>query len=1127
MRNKTNKMIFLLTLIISFVVCFILTIINLENIESKQAFAKEQEEMTLNSVSKNNIMLMGDKGRSDGAVLISGRNNYIDPFITYPISNFTDIHYIPNFNYFLANPKHHVNDGSDNKGGTCTTVAVQMLLGYNNYYKDRRIIPKTGNGRTFLNEDYGNLNYDPAIPRKPASGQGCARIGTEDGVYEEIFNRTVMSGVSGIGQAVGLVKDGAVSFINEFTPQVARKNISLTSGPIIVEKARADIDAGRPIVLGMAKLFQGNFHVVPAYGYAKLDGVDGFLVHYGWGDGATQVWVPKSWFGFQIKMEVNHQHNYSATNNNIKGMYKELKCTECGCTTIDTLYTTDDIGTTITGTKYTLPAEITIPKKINETPIVSISDKAFKNNTTLTGITFESGSSVQKIGDQAFSGCSGLTYLNLEYIPASVGESAFSNCDKLSTVYNCSGLTDIGAKAFQYCTNLTSVSAMDNLELIGVRAFAACSKLTSLPSLNNLQTIEDEAFQRCSALTRIALPTCLTSVGERAFAECSELNIVVDSKNPNYCADGNIFYDKNKTMIIAAGKINSDVVIPKSVKEIYPFAFDGNNNLSTLQIQSYITIDNFAFANCSSLNSVYIDLYSSPRLGINAFYNDNFVLFVPYDQQDYYRKLFAAYTQNIDSIKITVTFVDDGAVVKQHEVYYGSIIKEIVEYSKSGYIFDGWYDNEFFHGFKYINGHLWTSQEDMSLYLRWVSEATVNNYIRQFTRVGTHYIQNAYNSLRSTGLSIVDIPKYYQSTGNIAAGFKLYNDSMAFDRLNSMVVRPLTIIVGYTKTSVFKELEIINSWLDKCDNIVIMGNSLFTFLKAMYGDIGLAYAEDQYIEYAYEIMDKADQKGINLYFPRFVNTISSDCQNSCGLREINNIPLNEIPFTTMDYNYPESLLRVGGTLVTYGYPIFYPLDKLPNGGSTQVNNLLEEKCLDFVHYNEAIIPKDTGLFYVKDWLNLKNNDRYLFYTDVDDIPTLDEALYQNIMVNGNIHSISDFIYRKEDVIIMRVECNVGKMGEVLSQERFKKNIAAFIPDLKYILDNFECKVILIGCNRVEKDKDWNLYEYSDPNFLNTCSEMLGAQFGFISFDVLDSIHSMRGQFYWTNNIDPYEKYYAF
>ena len=108
-------------------------------------------------------------------------------------------------------------------------------------------------------------------------------------------------------------------------------------------------------------------------------------------------------------------------------------------------------------------------------------------------------------------------------------------------------------------------------------------------------------------------------------------------------------------------------------QEIYPFAFDGNNNLSTLQIQSYITIDNFAFANCSSLNSVYIDLYSSPRLGINAFYNDNFVLFVPYDQQDYYRKLFAAYTQNIDSIKITVTFVDDGAVVKQHEVYYGSI----------------------------------------------------------------------------------------------------------------------------------------------------------------------------------------------------------------------------------------------------------------------------------------------------------------------------------------------------------------------------------------------------------------------------------------------------------------------
>lgn len=814
-------------------------------------------------------------------------------------------------------------------------------------------------------------------------------------------------------------------------------------------------------------------------------------------------------------------------------------------------FITTDLGTDeiqIDGINREVVGKLTIPAKLNNRLVTHIKDYAFQNQDKCSEVAFPDDiriigyaafknctelkvispiSKVQSISGEAFKNCKSLIALSEMESLEIIGAEAFTDCSSLTTITGTSRIRNIGDKAFENCANLTSVSAMDNLEHIGVRAFAACSKLTSLPSLNSLKTIEDEAFQQCRALTRIALPSCLTSVGEGAFANCGEMNISVDSENSNYYAHGNVLYDKNMTTIIAAGKINSDIVIPKSVKEIYPFAFEGNSNLSTVQIQSYITIGNFAFANCSSLHSVYIDVYSNTNLGINAFYNDNFVLFVPYNEQDYYRNKFAGYTQNIDSIKVTVTFVNDGVVVKEFEVYYGSTIKGIVKYSKSGYIFDGWYDNEAFNGSKYINGQMWTSKENITLYVRLISEAAINNYIRQFQTVGTHYIQNAYNSSRSTGLSIVDIPKYYQSTGNIAAGFKLYNDSMAFDRLNSMVVRPLTIIVGYTKTSVFKELETINSWLDKCDNIVIMGNSLFTFLKAMGYETGLAHVEDKYIDFATEIMEKADQKGINLSFPRFVNTISSDGQNSCGLREINNIPANEIPFTTMDYNYPESLLRVGGTLVTYGYPIFYPLDKLPNGGSIQVNNLLEEKCLDFVRYNEGNIPQNTSMFFVKDWLNLKKDDRYLFYTDADDIPTLDDALYQNIMVNGNIHSISDFIYRKEDVIIMRVECNVGKMGEVLSQERFKKNIAAFIPDLKYILDNFECKVILIGCNRVEKDKDWNLYEYSDPNFLNTCSEMLGAQFGFISFDVLDSIHSMRGQFYWTNNIDPYEKYYAF
>lgn len=50
------------------------------------------------------------------------------------IDNFTNIKYISNVNYFLVNPKHADQNPDYNSKGTCTTVAMQLLMGYHNYY---------------------------------------------------------------------------------------------------------------------------------------------------------------------------------------------------------------------------------------------------------------------------------------------------------------------------------------------------------------------------------------------------------------------------------------------------------------------------------------------------------------------------------------------------------------------------------------------------------------------------------------------------------------------------------------------------------------------------------------------------------------------------------------------------------------------------------------------------------------------------------------------------------------------------------------------------------------------------------------------------------------------------------
>lgn len=197
-----------------------------------RAYAIGQEEIVFNEigavVKEQEINLTSDKDKSEDVIFIKGASP--SSFTRQEdINNFRDINYISNANYFFSNPKHHENfkDNPDNAAGTCTTVAMQMLLGYHNYYSDRRIIPTSrGDSLQFLSGNYGNLLDDPLINSSRASGQGRASIGTEDDVYHEIFELTWISEWYGIGQAIGLVRDGASRFIDNYS---GNTDISLVS----------------------------------------------------------------------------------------------------------------------------------------------------------------------------------------------------------------------------------------------------------------------------------------------------------------------------------------------------------------------------------------------------------------------------------------------------------------------------------------------------------------------------------------------------------------------------------------------------------------------------------------------------------------------------------------------------------------------------------------------------------------------------------------------------------------------------------------------------------------------------------------------------------------------------------
>ncbi|MBQ8227301.1 MAG: leucine-rich repeat protein, partial [Bacteroidaceae bacterium] len=227
---------------------------------------------------------------------------------------------------------------------------------------------------------------------------------------------------------------------------------------------------------------------------------------------------------------------------------------------------------------------------------------------------------VTSIGDDAFSGCSGLTSITIPDGVTSIGRNAFYGCSGLTSITIPDGLTSIGEGAFGFCSSLTSITLPDGLTSIGGGAFSLCRGLTSITIPDGVTSIGNSAFCICSGLTSITIPESVTSIGESAFSECSGLtSIVVEEGNGHYDSRNNcnaIIETETNTLI--AGCENT--IIPNGVTSIGNSAFGGCRGLTSITIPDGVTsIGSYAFFDCRGLTSITIpDGVTS--IGRNAFY---------------------------------------------------------------------------------------------------------------------------------------------------------------------------------------------------------------------------------------------------------------------------------------------------------------------------------------------------------------------------------------------------------------------------------------------------------------------------------------------------------------------------
>jgi phosphoglycerate kinase len=123
------------------------------------------------------------------------------------------------------------------------------------------------------------------------------------------------------------------------------------------------------------------------------------------------------------------------------------------------------------------------------------------------------------------------------------------------------------------------------------------------------------------------------------------------------------------------------------------------------------------------------------------------------------------------------------------------------------------------------------------------------------------YVNDAFGTAHRTHASTALIAAYFNAD-NKMFGYLMEKEVKAVEKILNDINRPFTAIMGGSKVS--SKIDIIENLLNKVDNLIIAGGMTYTFTKAMGGQVGNSICENDKLDLALNLIQKAKDKGINL-----------------------------------------------------------------------------------------------------------------------------------------------------------------------------------------------------------------------------------------------------------------------
>lgn len=167
-------------------------------------------------------------------------------------------------------------------------------------------------------------------------------------------------------------------------------------------------------------------------------------------------------------------------------------------------------------------------------------------------------------------------------------------------------------------------------------------------------------------------------------------------------------------------------------------------------------------------------------------------------------------------------------------------------------------------------------------------ESGNEDFAKKLASLADVFVNDAFGTAHRAHASTTIVAKYF-SKDQKALGMLMGQEVENAEKLMHDTPHPFTAIIGGAKVS--DKIQLLDTLIQKADNILIGGGMAYTFIRALGGKIGNSLLEADYLTLALELLEKAKARGVQIYLPK--DSVISDKFSEDG--EIKTVDSYQIP----------------------------------------------------------------------------------------------------------------------------------------------------------------------------------------------------------------------------------------